>query len=295
MGKKLIAFSLFVQILFQSCFFQESFSRTEQVKILMPTWPPAEGVEYPPLSGWHFSFYGKYGQETRFIPVTEEPPSPLTFSLEVRKDDFLGFSARPVTLSSDRSFETMFFMPAGTLYPQLCEGDKLQLTWEDGFAAKIVQETFTNGSENGQDPIKTGDYLSHFNWRRFSSEISRLSSTEDSFYNPWHLDFRKTVRSITGKDFSLQKIKLSPTCTLETAAFNTESPLFLSPYIPENLHIIEKGEVPCYFPGENSFFIEGDRLLIINSEDSKKISETTVFMPKKMDRDSLCKNEFSVF
>jgi len=275
-GIKLLFFS-FISLTFGiSCSVYESFSRTEQISILLPAWPPEEvsGVGYPELSGWQVSLFSSELSETFFLPAET-----TVLEKTVSKNDFLAVSARPVTFSTDKSYETFFFMPAGSTWPQLCHENCLHLTFEDGYASEIMKAVLLNGEKNGYSKEKIRDFLVRFNWKKFSSIINEKSGIDDVFYNPWQLDFSKTVNALTGGNFTAVKLNIKAGNEISFPEDITPPPL--SPYIPENQKITQKQSLPVYTGKENRFLLENDLLLSAFSDDSKKVSDTTVFMPKK--------------
>ncbi len=260
-----------------------------EVSIQLPAWPPTEDPDtcYPDLSGWQLFFCGKSGDETIFIPYG--PSGTPEIKRKVSKADLISILARPVTLSKDESFETLFFMPCGAVFPADCEKrdqkDQIFLTWEKGFTASLISAIYST-AEKPEDRENYGNFMLKFNWIRFSEEIKNKSD-DSSFYNPWFLDFPVTANSISSGKFTVLKIK-SPDYDQFPPA--EEGFCALSPYIPENEKIYASRTLPVYKKTDNYFFLPQDKLLIINSGNGKNFSETTVFMPKRMNRDSLCEN-----
>lgn len=265
--------------LISGCSVFESFSKTENVNLQLPAWPPTEvtDVGYPELSGWQLSLFSSDRTEHLFLS-----PEISSINKTLQKDDVLVVSARPVTLSCDGTYETLFFMPCGSSYPQLCHDGILKLTWEDGFASDIMKSIILNCEKDGYSREKARGFLVRFNWKKFSEVIKGKSSAGESdtaFYNPWKLDIQKTINSLTSGNFSATKLNLKAGIEIPFPKNCSMPPL--SPYIPENTNIILKQTLPVYTNSENLFFFEKDLLYICFSEDGKKLSDTTVFMPKK--------------
>ena len=271
-----VIFSCFILFSTESCSVFESFSKTEHITIYLPAWPPAEVPEaqYPALSGWQISLFSSENTEYFFLPAETQ-----YFERDVRKSDILAVSAKPVTLSGDGTFETLFFMPAGSSYPLLCHEEKIFLTWEDGYASELMKSVYLNCEKDGFSKEKARDFLLHFNWKKFSNVIHEKTEKENIFYNPWHLDFQKTTSTLVSGNFSAIKLNIIP--GKEILFPENSSYVPLSQYIPENQKIFQKESLPVYTGTENLFFLEKDLLLKAFTEDGKKVSDTTVFMPKK--------------
>lgn len=136
-----------------------------------------------------------------------------------------------------------------------------------------------NSDNDGFSKEKARDFLLHFNWKKFSSVVHEKTEKAESFYNPWHLNFQKTANTLTSGSFSAVKLNITPGMEIPFPEKSTSIPL--SQYIPENQKISQKRTLPVYKNSENLFFLENDFLLQAFSEDGKKVSDTTVFMPKK--------------
>lgn len=290
--KKKLWFSWFILISITllnilACSLGESFSPEEQISFYLPAWPPTKNSDlYPDLSGWQISFLGENYSESFYLPAETE-----SFSHVVLKNDVLFIQAIPITLWEKSTIETIFFEPAGSVYPSLCKNNTVELTWEDGFTAKLGTYLYKYCESHSMQKERTKNFLSHINWRKLSTKIHDNSNSEQNFYNPWKLNFPKTVNSLSTGTFNAVKLNIKPAFE-DSESF---SDFILSSYIPENNQIHEKKVLPIYENSENRFMISENQMIIIKSENGKKHSAITVFMPRKIDRDSLCKKNLNDF
>ncbi len=83
--------------------------------------------------------------------------------------------------------------PRGCIYPL-----STTITTHNGFAAWILYRLL---QATHNDSISAHSYLSHFNWRRFSSYIKK-------FQNPWVLNQDLILENIADKTFNVYSIKV---------------------------------------------------------------------------------------
>lgn len=202
------------------------------------------------------------------------PEGPRAFTLERARNRTFAISARPVTLSSSGEC-TLFFHPAGAVYPALCrwtdsEGPVLELSYKEGFPAFLFEGIWKSSIETGYSREKTERFVSAFNWKHLSDYING---------NPWLADSEKILSRIMSGNFSATVLSASGTAELPVKEFSPQERL-LSPYIPENSQISESGNVSLSKTAENPFLSDSDHLLLIRFADSKKTLTEYVLIPK---------------
>ncbi len=202
------------------------------------------------------------------------PEATCAFTLERARNRTFAISARPVTLSSSGEC-TLFFHPAGAVYPALCrwtdsEGPVLEVSYKEGFSAFLFEGIWKSSIETGYSREKTERFVSAFNWKHLSDYING---------NPWLADSEKILSRIMSGNFSATVLSASGTAELPVKDFSPEERL-LSPYIPENTQISESGNVSLSKTAENPFLSDSDHLLLIRFVDSKKTLTEYVLIPK---------------
>lgn len=269
-----VFFLLFFGLFFICCSQEEPLLINEEIHIKLPEWPNfvKDTVE---LSGWQISIKGKYVNEEFFIPYNENQRD---FSLTAPKNKHFSIKATPVTKNIDNTSETLFFMPAGSVYPDLYSDSGLQLTFEDGFTAYIMSLLETEDFS----------YADHFNWKKFSQVIQTRSSDQSIFYDPWKLNIQKITHGIRTGNFTSVLLNSPKTKIIEIPE---PYPIFLYPYIPLNERFFKPDKIPIYENDKTFFMTDADTLLIIDARIANKLSHTTVFTPKFIHRDSVCKKE----
>lgn len=279
MGKKIfsrifIIFLFYSSLIFYGCSAFECFSPEDQVSFCLPAWP----YENIPLSGWQISlFYENDIDKNSSFYINHNESTKEFLTVQLKQNSPFCITARPITLSSDGKTETLFFMPAGTVYPFLCtrenknkgqiSGFTMNLTWEDGFTATVMKSFSSSAS---------------FNWTKFSQTLHKKISDSEEYYNPWLLDKNKIYRDIEKHSFTAVNLNGKKPVILEKDALDQ---IFLSPFIPLNEHLIENNTVfPLWLsesPEDNRFLINLDQMILFSGSDIKKLSVQTVFLPKK--------------
>ena len=82
--------------------------------------------------------------------------------------------------------------PLGCVYPYATELDTY-----GGFSAWILYKLMRCSNE---EPEKVHEYLSHFNWQRFSEQIHK-------FNNPWNLNQDLIFENISDRTFNVYSVK----------------------------------------------------------------------------------------
>lgn len=298
-----------VSLLFVSCSAPEfdsilnSFSRTEMGTFVLPDWKQLDD-NYPVLSGWQVSFYsGTSDKSFSFSEffIKEEDTNSNKIQIELAKNRPTFIIARPVTLDTNMKNETLFFMPAGTVYPFLKKSDEntFFLSFEDGWISSILENLLLSAKQAGSSYSDCYDFISKFNWKRFSS-ILKEKQDNCSFYNPWTLSSKKIIEAIMGTKFTSTLLNVQNPVYFDESFFSCH----LSPYIPlnESLCSLENStKIPLWRTKDNGyqdrFLINADKMILFYEDPvgtimsgSKKLSKTTVFLPKKYEETVYAKN-----
>lgn len=113
--------------------------------------------------------------------------------------------------------------------------DQLELTWEDGFVAYIMERLFM-GSYSYYKKPEVVKYIAGFNWIRFQMEIRKKC---DEGYNPWLIDAENLLTSIAYKNFNTYSINLKDATSVSCDSIQN----LLCSYVPYNKKISEKSEI----------------------------------------------------
>ncbi len=314
----LFIFMFFVMILASSCNSDSFFN--EKITVELPQWnvkPEIQGsvtkrnqvsdyqssvlcasqVSFPalpPLSRWLIQIQSGEILETFFTTESR-------FCISVPKNQPLSITAEPLTKikSNDgcENKETCFFYPAGAIYPYDFENktQKLELTWQKGCTARLMQNILQERLETKISDEKINDFLKSFNWKKLQETISQkiesnlenLNSDSENtkFYNPWQIDFQNLLENLCNGKFSSSYLEAKNVISLDIDSdffANTglnESGKLLSPYIPENFimqnfnKISMQKNVTKILNYENSYAVQ------ITISQSKKMSVALTYMP----------------
>ena len=225
--------------------------RTEVVTFSLPSWPPDECAEFPPLAYWEIRYAGS-AQARRVIRLEA---GAKTLTLEAASDRPLAVIAQPISRHGET--EALFFKPAGCIWPH-----ERKLGWESGFAAFVCMRLYsprgrTGGgaeSANGNTSVKSradetanGAYLATFNWKKLCDTLAEKSADTEHPYDPWKADTETVCTAIAEHSFgasflSMKKTALIAISELEQKAkkigvpqscdTDTSHALFMPQYIP---------------------------------------------------------------
>ena len=266
----LAAILLASSFLLWSCKHSESFREKDDVRFILPQWPPEYGDEslYPELAGWLITT-----NDVRNQPVK---PDVKEIEFSVRKNSPFYVMAQPVTQSS--LGECTFFHCAGGLYPYCYEGS-VNLTWEQGFSAYIMDSMlFTENSLYAKEMRE--DYIASFNWKKFSETIqaktenAAAGSPPKAFYNPWQANISAVKQGIAYRNFSAGLLN-QVNCFSATLENNKA----LSSYLPENQIIYNYSQFSLKKNEENYFSVNNQYQMIIRGSYAKNLSTEYVFLP----------------
>ena len=145
--------------------------RTEVVSFSLPSWPPDECAEFPPLAYWEIRYAGsaEAGRVIRLEAGTK------TLTLEAAADRPLAVIAQPVSRHGET--EALFFKPAGCIFPH-----ERELGWESGFAAFVCMRLYSSNE------AANGAYLATFNWKKLCDALAEKSADTERPYDPWKAD-----------------------------------------------------------------------------------------------------------
>lgn len=266
----LAAILLASSFLFWSCKHSEPFREKDDVRFILPKWPPEYGDEslYPELTGWLITT-----NDVRNQPVT---PDVKKIEFSVCRNSSFYVMAQPVTQSSQG--ECTFFHCAGGLYPYCYEG-YVNLTWEQGFSAYIMDSMlFTENSLYQKEQRE--EYIASFNWKKFSETIqaktenAAAGNPPKAFYNPWQANISTVKQGIAYRNFSAGLLN-QVNCFSATLENNKA----LSSYIPENQIIYNYSQFSLKKNEENYFSVNNQYQMIIRGSSAKNLSTEYVFLP----------------
>ena len=192
--------------------------KTEEVTFSLPSWPPFECAEFPPLAYWEIRYAGgaQAGCVIRLDAGTK------TVRLEAAADRPLAVIAQPVSRHGET--EALFFKPAGCIWPH-----ERKLGWESGFAAFVCMRLYsprgrTSGgaeSANGNTSVKSradetanGAYLATFNWKKLCDALAEKSADTERPYDPWKADTETVCTAIAEHSFGASLLSMKKTALI---------------------------------------------------------------------------------
>ena len=224
--------------------------KTEEVTFSLPSWPPYECAEFPPLAYWEIRYAGS-AQAGRVIRLEA---GAKTVRLEAAADRPLAVIAQPISRHGET--DALFFKPAGCIWPH-----ERELGWESGFAAFVCMRLYspkgrTSGgaeSANGNtvksraDGTANGAYLATFNWKKLCDALAEKSVDTEHPYDPWKADTEAVCTAIAEHSFGAPLLSMKKTALITISELEqktkeigvpqsggTETPhaLFIPQYIP---------------------------------------------------------------
>lgn len=175
--------------------------RTEAVTLSLPSWPPDECAEFPPLAYWEIRCAG--GADTGRVMRIAAGEKSVT--LETASARPLAVIAQPV--SRHGTTQAAFFKPAGCIYPH-----ERDLSWESGFAASVCMRLY---SPNGG--TANGAYLATFNWKKLCDAVTEKSADTERPYDPWKTDAEAVCTAIAGHSFGASFLSMKKTALMTIA------------------------------------------------------------------------------
>lgn len=268
--RKILLFTIF-SLGLMSCAEQVHFKTEEEITVILPEWPPLESSNqtYPPLYKWIIKVDGKQVQ-------TDENQFPL----RVAKNLPSSITATPITLGPQNSPVT-FYKPAGAVYPYVCNNN-VELTWQNGYAATIFEQLYTNAEKCGYSPQAARKYAARYNWKKLSETVETkiqkcIADREQPFYNPWLLDTQTVLEGIAYNSFSAAKLNLTSS---NVFLYQLENGIELhSSFIPENEFIAENKAVTIKKNGFNFFSLSQTYGIIISGNSAKNVLLEYIYLP----------------
>nr|WP_180485085.1 hypothetical protein [Treponema socranskii] len=139
--------------------------RTEVVSFSLPSWPPDECAEFPPLAYWEIRYAGS-AEAGRVIRLEA---GAKTLTLEAAADRPLAVIAQPVSRHGETA--ALFFKPAGCIFPH-----ERKLGWESGFAAFVCMRLYSpKGRTSGGAESANGNTVKSRQTKRRTAHTLRHS------------------------------------------------------------------------------------------------------------------------
>ena len=171
--------------------------RTEEVTFSLPSWPPDECAEFPPLAYWEIRYAGgaQTGRVIRLDAGTK------TVRLEAAADRPLAVIAQPISRHGETA--ALFFKPAGCIWPH-----ERKLGWESGFAAFVCMRLYSSNE------AANGAYLATFNWKKLCDALSEKSADTEHPYDPWKADTETVCTAIAEHSFGASLLSMKKTALI---------------------------------------------------------------------------------
>ena len=171
--------------------------RTEVVTFSLPSWPPDECAEFPPLAYWEIRYAG--GAQAGRIIRLEAGVKNVT--LEAAADRPLAVIAQPISRHGETA--ALFFKPAGCIWPH-----ERKLGWESGFAAFVCMRLYSSNE------AANGAYLATFNWKKLCDALAEKSADTEHPYDPWKADTETVCTAIAEHSFGASLLSMKKTALI---------------------------------------------------------------------------------
>ena len=171
--------------------------RTEVVTFSLPSWPPDECAEFPPLAYWEIRYAGS-AEAGRVIRLEA---GAKTLTLEAAADRPLAVIAQPVSRHGETA--ALFFKPAGCIFPH-----ERKLGWESGFAAFVCMRLYSSNE------TANGAYLATFNWKKLCDALAEKSADTERPYDPWKADTETVCTAIAEHSFGASLLSMKKTALI---------------------------------------------------------------------------------
>ena len=171
--------------------------RTEAVTFSLPSWPPDECAEFPPLAYWEIRYAG--GAQAECVIRLEAGVKNVT--LEAAADRPLAVIAQPISRHGETA--ALFFKPAGCIYPH-----ERKLGWESGFAAFVCMRLYSSNE------AANGAYLATFNWKKLCDALAEKSADTEHPYDPWKADTETVCTAIAEHSFGASLLSMKKTALI---------------------------------------------------------------------------------
>ena len=171
--------------------------RTEVVSFSLPSWPPDECAEFPPLAYWEIRYAG--GAQAGRVIRLEAGAKNVT--LEAAADRPLAVIAQPISRHGETA--ALFFKPAGCIWPH-----ERKLGWESGFAAFVCMRLYSSNE------AANGAYLATFNWKKLCDALAEKSADTERPYDPWKADTETVCTAIAEHSFGASLLSMKKTALI---------------------------------------------------------------------------------
>ena len=171
--------------------------RTEVVTFSLPSWPPDECAEFPPLTYWEIRYAGS-AQAGRVIRLEA---GAKTLKLEAAADRPLAVIAQPISRHGETA--ALFFKTAGCIFPH-----ERKLGWESGFAAFVCMRLYSSNE------TANGAYLATFNWKKLCDALAEKSADTERPYDPWKADTETVCTAIAEHSFGASLLSMKKTALI---------------------------------------------------------------------------------
>lgn len=171
--------------------------RTEAVTFSLPSWPPDECAEFPPLAYWEIRYAG--GAQAGRVIRLEAGVKNVT--LEAAADRPLAVIAQPISRHGETA--ALFFKPAGCIWPH-----ERKLGWESGFAAFACMRLYSSNE------AANGAYLATFNWKKLCDALAEKSADTEHPYDPWKADTETVCTAIAEHSFGASLLSMKKTALI---------------------------------------------------------------------------------
>lgn len=171
--------------------------RTEAVTFSLPSWPPDECAEFPPLAYWEIRYAG--GAQAGCVIRLEAGAKNVT--LEAAADRPLAVIAQPISRHGETA--ALFFKPAGCIWPH-----ERKLGWESGFAAFVCMRLYSSNE------AANGAYLATFNWKKLCDALAEKSADTERPYDPWKADTETVCTAIAEHSFGASLLSMKKTALI---------------------------------------------------------------------------------
>ena len=171
--------------------------RTEAVTFSLPSWPPDECAEFPPLAYWEIRYAG--GAQAGRVIRLEAGVKNVT--LEAAADRPLAVIAQPISRHGETA--ALFFKPAGCIWPH-----ERKLGWESGFAAFVCMRLYSSNE------AANGAYLATFNWKKLCDALAEKSADTEHPYDPWKADTETVCTAIAEHSFGASLLSMKKTALI---------------------------------------------------------------------------------
>lgn len=171
--------------------------RTEVFSFSLPSWPPDECAEFPPLAYWEIRYAG--GAQAGCVIRLEAGVKNVT--LEAAADRPLAVIAQPISRHGETA--ALFFKPAGCIWPH-----ERKLGWESGFAAFVCMRLYSSNE------AANGAYLATFNWKKLCDALAEKSADTEHPYDPWKADTETVCTAIAEHSFGASLLSMKKTALI---------------------------------------------------------------------------------